>query len=351
MNDHDRFRLFAEELDQLKARTLAQIGEEDLAYVKRLDRFSRTLEVFGRALIFVSPDPISFLAGTGALFLHKQIQTTEIGHTALHGAYDKLDPGGKYDSRKFRWDTPIDEESWRYAHNVRHHGNTNIAGKDADVNFGHVRLTDKTEKSMKARWELMLALSVIFPNFLMVINSHVTGVNDLVLKRNEFLPDHSKESKKLAWKKALRKYVPQYLKEYFFFPALAGPLAPKVLLGNYLACLARDVYSAATIFCGHVGPEVKSWPEGTRPKTRGEWYAMQVESANDFRVPLPLSILCGGLDYQIEHHLFPSLPPHRLREIAPEVEAICKKHGVAYRAESWPQTLRKVFTHLDSLAA
>ena len=50
--------------------------------------------------------------------------------------------------------------------------------------------------------------------------------------------------------------------------------------------------------------------------------AMQVEAANDFEVSLPISILCGGLDRQIEHHLFPTLAPPRLREIAPRVRAI-----------------------------
>ena len=113
--------------------------------------------------------------------------------------------------------------------------------------------------------------------------------------------------------------MPYYLKNYVFFPALAGPMFWKVLLGNWLAETMRDVYSAATIFCGHVGEDVASYPEGTRAHGRGEWYAMQVEAANDFEVSWPVSILCGGLDQQIEHHLFPQLAPQRLREIAPEV--------------------------------
>jgi fatty acid desaturase len=77
---------------------------------------------------------------------------------------------------------------------------------------------------------------------------------------------------------------------------------------------------------------------------------MQVESTNDFEVSLPLSILCGGLERQIEHHLFPALPPRRLRQIAPEVQAICEKHGVAYKTASWGKTLRKVFGHVARLS-
>jgi fatty acid desaturase len=49
---------------------------------------------------------------------------------------------------------------------------------------------------------------------------------------------------------------------------------------------------------------------------------MQVEASSNFEVSLPVSILCGALDKQIEHHLFPTLPPQRLRQIAPEVRAM-----------------------------
>ena len=163
------------------------------------------------------------------------------------------------------------------------------------------------------------------------MNTHFTGINDWLLGHDDVLKDRSPEALRAAWKKSLRKYVPYYLKNYFFYPALAGPFFAKVLLGNVLAEVCRDVYSAATIICGRVGEEVKSWPAGTQPASRGEAYAMQVEAANDFEVSLPVSILCGGLDRQIEHHLFPTLPAPRLREIAPRVRAICEKHGVAYR--------------------
>jgi fatty acid desaturase len=134
------------------------------------------------------------------------------------------------------------------------------------------------------------------------------------------------------------------------FPLLAGPFFWKVLLGNWLSELMRDVYSAATIYCGHVGGDTKSYPAGKKAHTRGEWYAMQVEASNDFEVSQPISVLCGGLDRQIEHHLFPSLPPQRLREIAPEVRAICARHGVEYRSQSWPRTLQKALAQVARLS-
>ncbi len=350
----ERYRLFGEELDALKRRTFAEVGATDVAYVRRVNRFSLAMQVVGRVLIHVSFEPIAFLTGVTALWIHKQLQATEVGHTALHGAYDGLEGAEGLQSGTFRWDVPIDEESWRSGHNLRHHGNTNVAGRDPDIHFGHVRLTDKTAGKARASWTLPLHVGLIFTNFGLVMNGHFTGLNDVLMDNGlptklDVLPDRSKKSVRLAWRRSLRKYVPYYLYNYVFFPVLAGPFFWKVLLGNWLAETARDIYSAATIWCGHVGEDVESWPVGTRPHGRGEWYAMQARATNNFEVPLPLSILCGGLDLQIEHHLFPTLPPQRLRAIAPEVRALCEKHGVPYRTDSWGNTLRKVFRHVARL--
>jgi len=348
----ERYRRFGEEIDAIRDRAVARVGADDVNRVKRLNRFSRGMEVVGRVLIHFSPEPFTFVLGVLALWVHKQLQSTEIGHTALHGAYDRLPGAEAFDSKRFRWDTPIDEESWRYAHNVRHHGNTNVYGRDPDVNYGLVRLTEQSPHEPAHRWQLPFALGVVFPFFALVINTHVTGLSEILIGRDRqlfILPDRSKASRRTALKKAFRKYVPYYLYNFVLFPALAGAMFWKVLLGNVLAELLRDLYSACTIFCGHVGHDVKSYPEGTRPHGRGEWYAMQVESANDFDVSHPVSVLCGALDRQIEHHLFPTLPPERLREVTPEVRAACERWGVEYKTDTWGRTLRKSLAYIARL--
>lgn len=352
--DEERFRRFGEEIDAVKRSAFARVGAEDVAYVRKVNRFSRWMEVGGRLLIFLSPDPITFSLGVAALWVHKQLQSTEVGHTALHGAYDRLPGAEEFASKTFRWDTPIDEASWRDAHNVRHHGNTNVAGKDPDINFGPVRLTTQTEYSpAHHRWQLPFALGVVFPFFAFVINTHVTGISEAIAPEGRplhYLADRSAKSRRAALMKALRKYVPYYLYNFALFPLLAGPFFWKVLLGNVLAEVLRDIYSAATIFCGHVGHDVKSYAQGTRARGRGQWYAMQVEATNNFEVSRPISILCGGLDRQIEHHLFPTLPPERLREIAPEIRAICERWGIEYKTDTWGRTLKGALAHIRHLA-
>ena len=78
---------------------------------------------------------------------------------------------------------------------------------------------------------------------------------------------------------------------------------------------------------------------------------MQVEATNDYEVSWPVSVLCGGLDRQIEHHLFPQLPPQRLREIAPEVRAACQRHGIAYRTGSWGRILGLALRNIGRLSS
>lgn len=349
------YQAFGADLDALKERVFAKLGPRDVAYVRRLNWFSRAMEATGRVLIHVSVDPFTFAAGVGALWIHKQLQATEIGHTALHGAYDKLKGAEAFASKTFAWDVPIDEASWRYGHNIRHHGNTNVTGKDPDIHFGPVRLTEHTPYHPRHRFQLPFTLGILFPNFGLLMNLHFTGLSDAYFdnglpQKFDFLPDRSKASVRSAWKKALRKYAPYYLKNYVFFPALAGPMFWKVLLGNWMAETMRDLYSAATIYCGHVGADVASYAADRKAHGRGEWYAMQVESTNNFEVPFPFNVLCGGLERQIEHHLFPTLPPPRLREIAPEVQAICARHGVQYKSASWPRTLKNALAHISALS-
>ena len=345
---------FGRAIDAIRERAEARVGAEDVSRVRKLNRFSRTMEVLGRVLIHVSIEPVGFLLGVGALWLHKQLQATEIGHTALHGAYDRLPGAEEFNSRSFSWDTPIDEESWRHGHNVRHHQYTNVAGRDPDIHFGFARLTEHTPWSPRNNRQLPFMLVVLAPNFTFLMNMHFTGLFDLYFgngrpEQFDVISDRSPKTVKEVHRKALRKYVPYYLKNYVLFPALAGPMFWKVLLGNWMAETMRDLYSAATIYCGHVGEHVAAYPEGTRAHGRGEWYALQVEATHNFEVSRPVSVLCGGLDRQIEHHLFPRLSPERLREVAPEVRAVCAAHGVTYRTDTWGRTLKQALRHVRAL--
>lgn len=346
--DSDRIAAFGEAMEALRLEVEQQIGETDAAHIRRIGKISSSLEVVGRTLIHFSFEPVGFTLGTMALWVHKTLELMEIGHMALHGAFDGLPDTERYQSATFKWKAPVDEASWKMGHNFRHHQFTNIAGKDPDLDFGALRLSARIP--FKNTHKLQpLSNYFTWLQFSNAINLHVTGMLDIYLKQgeSEVLQSPTGEEVRTAQKTFVSKWIRYHAKEYLLFPLLAGPFFPKVLLANVLSDMARDVWAGAIIYCGHVG--AKDFPAGTEPPSRAHWYAMQAEAARDVQVSDVVSVMCGGLDKQIEHHLFPRMPPNRLREIAPRVREICAAHGVQYLSDNWPRTLRSVVKELSRL--
>jgi linoleoyl-CoA desaturase len=348
-SEQDRLQSFARALDALHAEMEQVLGEVDIAHIRHVRRTSQRLQLLGRGLLHFSFEPVSWGLGVVALSGHKLLELIEIGHTVLHGTYDQFDTGEEFHSRAFIWRAPIDEASWRSHHNLRHHQFTNVADRDPDLDFGALRLGAGVPFRAVHRLQPLSNL-ITWAYFSAAINAHVTGLIAWYAGRPQRPVVPGKTAS--AWsihRRAFGKFGRYFAREYLLFPLLAGPFGAKVLLGNMASELVRDAYAAATIYCGHVG--ATEFPAGTRAKGRAEWYRMQVEGSRDFEVGPLVSVLCGGLERQIEHHLFPRLPPNRLREIAPRVRAICEEHGVNYRSDSWPHVLRDVFRRLTDLGS
>ncbi len=345
---------FAGEIDALGEQFKLKVGPEDVRYIKGLRRVSRIAEILGRSLIHFSLDPLTWSAGVFGLWLHKQLETTEIGHNALHGAWDNLPGAELFQSKTFKWDTPVEEASWRHGHNELHHFYTNILGMDPELNYGPIRMSEKSPWAPHHLFQLGVFFVSAF-YFTWVINLHMTGLTDLSHPESaegyaNVLPDRSLKTIAKAAFKSGKKMFPYTLRNFVFWPALAGPFWWKVLFGNLLADTFRDVYSCATIYAGHFGEDLNYYEKASRPKGRGDWYKAQVEGTHDFQVPRLISLLCGALDYQIEHHLFPKLPPNRLREIAPGIQAICRRYGVRYQKASWGKTLKQALAKIAKMS-
>lgn len=61
-----------------------------------------------------------------------------------------------------------------------------------------------------------------------------------------------------------------------------------------------------------------------------EWYITQLKTTMNFDTPPVLDWFHIGLQFQIEHHLFPRLPRHNLREARSLVKEVCRKHNIRY---------------------
>lgn len=353
--DEAHFKKFSQDIDKIKQELESSLGAEDIRYIKKIKKFSRQMEALGRFLIFVSMDPLTWFVGVMALWVHRQIETTEIGHYALHGCWDRFAELPQFHSKNFKWLTPVEEESWKHGHNGLHHQYTNIVGKDPDVNYGTLRTSAHTP------WNLYHAIQIVqffvtAPMFLEVISVYNTGLTDLLRKPKtpgyvDILADRKWRTIGKAAYQSFKKIIPFYAYHFLFWPLLAGPLWWKVLSGNALAHVFTNIYTAASIYVGHFGEDTEFFPPDFRTKSKGEFYKAQVRAAHNFTAPLALQILSGTLNAQIEHHLFPKMPPNRLRQVKGKVREICRSHGVDYLEDTWWSTWKRALGYLWKMSS
>src|SRR3982074_752024 len=76
------------ELDELRNRVRADLGERDAEDIRRIIGVQRGLEIGGRGLLFIGFLPPAWLGGVAALSLSKILDNMEIGHNVMHGQSD-----------------------------------------------------------------------------------------------------------------------------------------------------------------------------------------------------------------------------------------------------------------------
>ena len=314
---------FGRELDALRREIVGDLGQRDVDHIRGVVRLAYRSEAAGRLLLALGFEPLSFVAGVGALALGKILENMEIGHNVIHGQYDwTRDP--TLDSRTYEWDLACAAEDWRHAHNFEHHTFTNILGKDRDV--GYVFLRVYPEQPWRPRHLaqplVALGLALFFEWGIAMHDLHLAELLD----GDERLANVGRRARPFLTKAAW-----QIVKDYVFHPALAWWNAPRVLAGNLLANLVRNVWAFGINFCGHFPDGTRVYSEAeARQESRGQWYVRQVNGSANLDGGRWFHVLSGHLSHQIEHHLFPDLPAARYPEMAPRVRALCARYGQRY---------------------
>jgi len=335
----DEIEAFGRELDAIRDRHLADLGERDRAHIQRIIRIAETSELAGRLFLHFGIDPISFVLGTGALTFAKILENMEIGHNVMHGQYDWTgDPD--LDSHRYEWDSVSPAASWRHSHNFEHHTYTNVLGMDRDVGYNLVRV------GAEQQWRLGYLVQPASALGLALTFQWGVALHDLRLE--ELANGRSTPAEVLERAKPfLRKAGWQVARDYLLYPALAGLNAPRVFAGNLLANAGRNVWAFAVIFCGH-------FPEGAElfdrsvleDESHGEWYLRQLLGSANIEGGTFLHVLTGHLSHQIEHHLFPALPAWRYPAIAREVRALCERYELPYNTGTLGEQLKSVAAKL-----
>jgi len=87
------------------------------------------------------------------------------------------------------------------------------------------------------------------------------------------------------------------------------------------------------------------------PPTNSHWAAKQVQSTANWGSGSHLwNFVSGGLNHQIEHHLFPSHSIYLYPLMSPVVKRVCEKHGLAYKNfANFPEAYIAMVTYLKDL--
>ncbi|HSI48482.1 MAG TPA: acyl-CoA desaturase [Ideonella sp.] len=329
----DQLERFGAEIDALRARTEATIGDRDARYIRNVVKAVRYTGVAGRVLLMAGaflPAPwwlAAWVLGALSLGLSKIIDNMELGHNVMHGQYDWMgDP--HLQGKTFEWDIVATADSWRKTHNFRHHTYTNVHGMDDDIGYGVLRLFPEQ------KWHPARLLQPLYALIFALLFQWGVAIQDLRLGNIGKGPKHRKLILHLALP-VLRKVRYQLLKDYVFFPLLAGPGFLTVFTGNLVANGLRNLWTYTIIFCGHFTTEVHTFPKSVvRKETRPQWYFRQILGSSNLSGGFALNFLSGNLSHQIEHHLFPDVPANRYVEMAPVVKDICRRYGVPYNTGS-----------------
>ncbi|KRG70883.1 fatty acid desaturase family protein [Pseudoxanthomonas dokdonensis] len=326
---------FGQELDALRARTVATLGQRDARYIRNIVKAVRYTEVAGRGLLFLGAFVHSVLlpawiAGVLLLGLSKILENMELGHNVIHGQYDWMgDP--QLQGSTYEWDIAGTAENWRKTHNFRHHTYTNVRGLDDDIGYGLLRIFP--EQKWRPFYLLQAPIAVVFA----LLFEWGVAIQDVKIGRL-FAGKMSFKQFRAKFRPVGRKISRQLIKDYLVFPLLAGPFFLPVLLGNVVANVIRNVWTFTIIFCGHFTANAETFPkEVIKNESRGHWYMRQLRGSSNIGGGKVIDVLSGNLSHQIEHHFYPDIPANRYAEMAVDVRDICARYGQHYNTGSLPR--------------
>jgi linoleoyl-CoA desaturase len=218
---------------------------------------------------------------------------------------------------------------WRWKHGVFHHAHVNITGHDTDIDLGILaRLTPHQRRRAFHRWQ-HLYLWVFYG--LLVIKWQLIGdFRKVITGRMGSRPFPRPKGGDLAG------FVAG--KAVFFTLAFGIPLyvhsVGAVLVYYTVTGLVAGILLSLVFQVAHCVEEAAfPVPDANTGRMEQGWAIHQVETTADFaRGSRLITWLVGGLNFQIEHHLFPRISHANYPALSMLVEATCRDFGVRYTA-------------------
>jgi linoleoyl-CoA desaturase len=248
-----------------------------------------------------------------------------VQHDANHGAYSRHGWVNRLMERSLDF-LGASSYLWRFKHNVFHHTYTNLQGADHDIDLGpFARLAPGQRRRRMHRFQHLYMWA--FYGFTAYNMHYLEDFKQLVLGRighariprprgHRLVELFASKLVMLTWSVG----IPTLFRTWWV-----------VLLFYFATWFTVGVVLGVVFQVAHCLEEAEfpATPAGGRIDT--PWSVHQVETTVDFgHKSRLLTWYVGGLNYQIEHHLFPRICHLHYPQLAPIVRAVCAEHGVRY---------------------
>ena len=227
-----------------------------------------------------------------------------------------------------------DALNWKIQHNVLHHTFTNIDGYDEDIDpGGTLRFSPHQPRKAGHKFQfiyawflygLMTIFWITFKDFVQLARYNKKGL--IEAKGTTY----SKELLKMIFNKVL------YYIYAVIIPLVFLPIGEIVSVGMYisgflLAHFIAGVTLGAVFQPAHVVPECEYPLPDENLSIEGNWAIHQLQTTADFAQENPIiNWYVGGLNFQIEHHLFPTISHVHYKPISKIVKKTATEFGLPY---------------------
>lgn len=203
---------------------------------------------------------------------------------------------------------------WKYRH-YQHHAKPNVINKDPDIKMDIFFVLGETvpKEVAKSRTGFMpyQHQHKYFPFLLPLLLIPVYYTYEFfryVIRRKEWVE--------------LALMIGFFARLFYLFAPMLGFFGASMLF-----MLARTIQSTWFVWVSqsnHIPMAVEHDNEDRH------WVQLQMHATCNVESSLFIDWFTGHLNFQVEHHLFPTMPRHNLHKIQPYVESLCKKHSIPY---------------------
>jgi fatty acid desaturase len=225
---------------------------------------------------------------------------------------------------------------WWYKHVTGHHPAPNVIGVDTDIDlmpwFSFTKEQYEGSPRWRRVWYCLQGLVILLVLPFLAVKMQIDGW--VYLLRNLCDGKRRLASHWLDLALLLLHVAAWYALPMLFLPA-AG-----VLIFNFGRVLAGGVIMFSVFAPAHFPEEAAAVFPSTKPE---DFVLLQTATTVNFRTGLIGRLLCAGVQYQIEHHLFCNISHVYYPQASKLVEQFCRENGYPYRSMSWDLALWKTY--------